>query len=759
MSAFTSAKPAFALAPAAAALLLSACSALQIDVDVYKGALSNTKEIQTRQYATLAVAAQALVESLVDDHLKLDADAAAAPVPSLASPLAPAASTDVDPKQAAERQLERERTQCKKRGLLFLCQIADFYRPEAQRRTEALSDTVKDIPRLHESLVAALNARSATSNTPDEKVTKATRELNETLLQFAERVLYIANSEHQLKTVQLKEDEIALLQTLGNTLIVHANDLNRQEDRLRRLQSRAKAEKSAIDSAFVSDPTDLYDNWQQTLTALAQGRTPPAPAQAASGSTAAQPVTSTTDIANEASEALNALKTVRVDVLMKLNNQGEQVTVDQLRSKVLDQLKANKPSSEMRSEQAARVAQLLERPAFQPAPLTPPSCGETNPDRIGCADHDPVEIIDAWIASLRAKRVRALADGKTVKANDLLKAINVAYDQRTAMIYLRPASDYLSSVYSASVYQEGARPVYRNMLAEWVRYLRLPFIDEKKDGLRGSLEKLFWQNINRVTVNGGGNTNYALAKDDVGNWYVKAYSSDPEPVIKAATSLALFNSGAAINTNLLRRLEVQRKLDDPKLPQADKDRLGEELRSSSAPAEGAAFLKLRDRYAGQYQTETLAGSAALSQTLATLPLGLRRAIDAVDGMPSGCPAPLDAALQSLPGLWLDPPRLRLEEAQAKLLAARNGEGGKALIEAEDALRAGLTAVQLYANAVQRAFASLDSAACKEAWRAAASKQALSVSQAALITAASARRQTVQRYSDALSHIAEVASTQ
>ena len=40
----------------------------------------------------------------------------------------------------------------------------------------------------------------------------------------------------------------------------------------------------------------------------------------------------------------------------------------------------------------------------------------------------------------------------------------------------------------------------------------------------GEIDKQFWQNINRVRVAGAGATNYVVAKDDIGNWYVKRYS-------------------------------------------------------------------------------------------------------------------------------------------------------------------------------------------------------------------------------------------
>jgi hypothetical protein len=52
-------------------------------------------------------------------------------------------------------------------------------------------------------------------------------------------------------------------------------------------------------------------------------------------------------------------------------------------------------------------------------------------------------------------------------------------------------------------------------------------------------------------VAGGGNTNYVIAKDDIGNWYVKNYSADPKDVIHSAQGLALFAVGPAIGSTSL----------------------------------------------------------------------------------------------------------------------------------------------------------------------------------------------------------------
>ena len=71
--------------------------------------------------------------------------------------------------------------------------------------------------------------------------------------------------------------------------------------------------------------------------------------------------------------------------------------------------------------------------------------------------------------------------------------------------------------------------------------------------LISKIDKQFWQNINHVKVSGAGRTNYAIAKDDIGNWYVKSYSADPKDIIESAKKLAMFSLGGSLQTDLVNR--------------------------------------------------------------------------------------------------------------------------------------------------------------------------------------------------------------
>jgi hypothetical protein len=75
----------------------------------------------------------------------------------------------------------------------------------------------------------------------------------------------------------------------------------------------------------------------------------------------------------------------------------------------------------------------------------------------------------------------------------------------------------------------------------------------KPDNLATRLEmdKQSWQNVNRIRVAGVGDTNYVVVKDDIGNWYIKGYSGDPERVFKAAKNVLLYSASGAMGTNLI----------------------------------------------------------------------------------------------------------------------------------------------------------------------------------------------------------------
>jgi hypothetical protein len=177
------------------------------------------------------------------------------------------------------------------------------------------------------------------------------------------------------------------------------------------------------------------------------------------------------------------------------------------------------------------------------------------------ASTNSTDVLDSVIASLRYQQIEASAEGDTPRKQALADALKAAYDYRASMIYIRPASAYLRSAYPASVFQQDNGVAWHNMLSdeaergspfasEWMANGTAPWIrhsDETAARINAAEEndKQAWQNINTVKVSGAALTNYVVTQDDIGNWYVKAYSANPKTVTDAATQLALYNFGIA----------------------------------------------------------------------------------------------------------------------------------------------------------------------------------------------------------------------
>ncbi|QYZ64572.1 MAG: hypothetical protein OI74_05870 [Gammaproteobacteria bacterium (ex Lamellibrachia satsuma)] len=179
------------------------------------------------------------------------------------------------------------------------------------------------------------------------------------------------------------------------------------------------------------------------------------------------------------------------------------------------------------------------------------------------------EVLDDLIAFLRYDLVLATRKGgDTGRAGQIEKALKLSLEHRASMIHIRPPSAYLRSSFAATGLQDESRIRWKNMLDERGFKASLPFgggekLVNKDDKYRipilESIDKQYWQNINSVRVSGGGDTNYAIAKDDIGNWYVKSFSADPTPIIRGAQRMALFAAGGD-SVNLLSRLDRQQAL-------------------------------------------------------------------------------------------------------------------------------------------------------------------------------------------------------
>lgn len=236
------------------------------------------------------------------------------------------------------------------------------------------------------------------------------------------------------------------------------------------------------------------------------------------------------------------------------------------------------------------------------------------------------DVMDALIAQLEHRRIEALSLGEA-NARDLELALQQARQRRADMTFVRPSSAYLRSAFVSTFSQTGASLRWKNMLNDGVgRFIEsLDGTKQNHADIRDDLDKANWQNINTVRVSGAGSTNYVLAKDDVGNWYVKAMGTDPKAMINAARNMALFNASGTFDTNLLRMNQLQTKLDeDPdESPSEKRARWANELsdmKSGSgtvgAASERSKTLKL---FTQNYDERTAADLAALKAAVNTVP--------------------------------------------------------------------------------------------------------------------------------------------
>jgi hypothetical protein len=177
----------------------------------------------------------------------------------------------------------------------------------------------------------------------------------------------------------------------------------------------------------------------------------------------------------------------------------------------------------------------------------------------GRKDASAKDVIDVMLATLRHEHVEAVRQGRDSEmAKNHLAAVELLYAYRSGLIHIRPAATFLRNSYPASVLQsDPTAGVWRNMLTDHGKR-QLPFYDfflglEEEAKINKTIDKQFWQRVNQVRVAGAGRTNYAIAKDDVGNWYVKDYGSNPTDIIRSAQSLAMFAAGPAMGANLLAR--------------------------------------------------------------------------------------------------------------------------------------------------------------------------------------------------------------
>ena len=323
----------------------------------------------------------------------------------------------------------------------------------------------------------------------------------------------------------------------------------------------------------------------------------------------------------ERAEALAVIKDVKSKVVAKLGDaQGlepklvihvlkEQLEAQLVLAKEADS-KANGKSALAVERALAYVATTNPIPALSVTPSSPHALNAKTRK----------QVLDELIAQLNHQRLQAVSVGDTSRATNLEKALKVAYEQRAGMAYLRPASAYLRNVYAATSLKSEPDVGWVNLLKKAATRSLTPTPD--KEG-QIAVEKQFWERVNSIQMSAAGSSNYAIVKDDVGNWYVKAYGGDTGPIIESAQSLALFNMGKKFDVNLLRQANLQTRLAAGGLSTDERERLEGQLdkattANQSTGASTAGLEAVQRKYSEGFVGQTRADATSLNDALTNL---------------------------------------------------------------------------------------------------------------------------------------------
>ncbi|CAH1904559.1 hypothetical protein NTGHW29_320018 [Candidatus Nitrotoga sp. HW29] len=277
------------------ALSLSACSVLQIDVDEYKGPMANHEDIQLRQYVALATSAKPIIVALRNNYI-LDDDSY---------------KSDKNSDKAADRDcLKNNRTELDEyvvctftldiayflNSILALYEntndlnnkITEYYasvpnrllstagRKENFATVEAWDDARDKfgITLLTKNFIDATEKANERQNESTLNALRIAKErLNNALIIFAEKILYTVNN-HQLANGSTNKEsfakKLAVLQSLGNTIVVHADDLRKRAAHDQRLVDRKDSELAASRLAFAPGAQNAFDNLTRDLGAAIQ---------------------------------------------------------------------------------------------------------------------------------------------------------------------------------------------------------------------------------------------------------------------------------------------------------------------------------------------------------------------------------------------------------------------------------------------------------------------------------------------------------
>lgn len=280
------------------------------------------------------------------------------------------------------------------------------------------------------------------------------------------------------------------------------------------------------------------------------------------------------------------------------------------------------------------------------------------------------DVVDATLQQLEQAYIQAVSDhgAKSPSAENMKAAVKAAHDYRSKKVMIRPPTAYLRSGLAASALQSGGDTEFsgNNLGAHFWDTIKLWNKKDKDEKLRIQLDAQFWQTINTVRVAGGGSTNYAIAKDPVGNWYVKGYSSDPKAVINSAKGLALYAAGQKRNLDL-------NNLDDEGNPV-----------NTSPTGLGKIYQKYQKQYGDSTEEDRKKLLALLDDGVGDNATTLRKRVNNVALRPED-PNDLGGKLENAYEAAFKDARGRLQNAAPDTSEAERKDAGQAIISALQAM--------------------------------------------------------------------------
>lgn len=597
---------------ALSAIFSSGCAVMNIDVDVYKGPLANHKDVQTEQLAAMAVGSYPLLQRLLifvatDAGEKFSKNlydyCGEKEITTIGFTCALKAAAKLN-NQINIREKVKDIPQTGNQNSLDTLSQEDFSRLrlitevasvmslyedrrvlEKAISTEFTTGTViagildknnplysgrtdKGLFSLSDNLVnlskrcQPVSPSSTCSNSEAER----TNALTHALISFAQKTLILANNVSIFRdSRKIKDDEESItlkkytliLQTIGNSILSLADALTQEESYRKQAINLAQGERTAIHEAFGQSLESAFNDILMQIKSSPDAGTEEKK-KAADVLLEERAKTIIDHAKKHTQPSLRARLVTAIEACL-LAEMGQQTSC----SKSIAQKSPATKSITLTNEKNKALNEIIKKAKALQNPIDPSAFHPAGSNK-------PVtEVIDDLIAVLRQKNIAALekfGPGST-QVENASAALLESYRQRAGMIYLRPAVAYLRTSLAATALQDNT--VAWSNLLERHSYRTLtpvaPAYQAKKGDkveLQEELDKQFWQNINRIKVSGGGKTNYAIAKDDIGNWYVKSYSADPGPIIESAKNLALFNAGAKVGENLLvksKQLSEQQK--------------------------------------------------------------------------------------------------------------------------------------------------------------------------------------------------------